>query len=80
LGGHVHSLLDSSSGFLNHIFGFFDLGAGLLYLISKLMSIGVADQEQMATAEYGNVLVMVSGLLNYLLALDAYDIASGRKN
>jgi hypothetical protein len=32
-----------------------------------------------ATYEYGNTFVIVSGLLNMLVALDAYDIALGRK-
>jgi hypothetical protein len=80
LGGHVHGLLDSSSGFLNYIFGFFDLGTGLLYLVSRLAGIGNFEQEQIPTSEYGNVFIMVSGLLNYLLALDAYDLGSRRKS
>jgi hypothetical protein len=32
-----------------------------------------------ATYEYGNTFVIVAGLLNMLVALDAYDIALGRK-
>ena len=78
-GGRVHGLLDSDSGFLTYIFGFFDLGAGLLYVIPRLMGIGTFEQEQVPTAEYGNVLIMVAGLLNYLLALDVFDIAAKRK-
>ena len=79
-GGRVHGLLDSDSGFLTYIFGFFDLGAGLLYVVPRLMGIGTFEQEQIPTAEYGNVLIMLAGLLNYLLALDVFDIASGRKS
>jgi len=78
-GGRVHGLLDSDSGFLTYIFGFFDLGAGLLYVVPRLMGIGTFEQEQVPTAEYGNVLIMVAGLLNYLLALDVFDIAAKRK-
>ena len=79
-GGRVHGLFDSDSGVLNYVFGFFDLGAGLLYLVPKLFGMGTFEQEQISTAEYGNVLIMVAGLLNYLLALDVFDIASGRKS
>lgn len=32
-----------------------------------------------ASYEYGNTFVIVSGLLNMLVALDAFDVASGRK-
>lgn len=78
-GGRVHGLLDSDSGFLTYIFGFFDLGAGLLYVVPRLLGIGTFEQEQIQTAEYGNVLIMVAGLLNYLLALDVFDIAAKRK-
>ena len=31
------------------------------------------------TYEYGNCFLIVSGLLNFLVILDAYDIALGRK-
>ena len=32
-----------------------------------------------ASYEYGNAFLIVSGLLNMLVALDAFDVASGRK-
>ena len=32
-----------------------------------------------ASYEYGNAFLIVSGLLNLLVALDAYDVALGRK-
>jgi hypothetical protein len=32
-----------------------------------------------ATYEYGNTFIIVAGLLNTLIVLDAYDIALGRK-
>jgi hypothetical protein len=32
-----------------------------------------------ASYEYGNTFVIVAGLLNALVALDAFDVASGRK-
>ena len=33
-----------------------------------------------AAYEYGNTFVIVSGLLNALVTLDAYDLATGRKS
>lgn len=80
LGGHLYGLHNvSDTGFLAYVFGFCDLGTGLLYLLSLLSNIGVADQSQLATAEYGDRFLMVAGLLNYLCMLDAFDIAAGRK-
>jgi hypothetical protein len=32
-----------------------------------------------STYEYGNTFLIVAGLLNFLVMLDAYDIAVGRK-
>jgi hypothetical protein len=80
LGGHFYGLLDDSSGFLSYVFGLFDLGMGGLYVLLKLLGVATKEQASVVTAEYGNVFLMCAGLLNYLLALDAYDIAAGRKH
>lgn len=80
LGGHLYSLFSSTTGLLSYVFGLFDLGTGLLYVVCRAAGIGVVDQAQLATSEYGNVFLMVAGLLNYLLALDAFDIGAGRKS
>jgi hypothetical protein len=80
LGGHLYGLHNvSETGFLAYVFGFCDLGTGLLYLGSLLANIAVTDHSQLATAEYGDRFLMVAGLLNYLSMLDAFDIAAGRK-
>ena len=79
LGGHVYSLRDTSEGLLSTLFGFCDLGSGLLYIASRLMGFAVNEQPELATSEYGNVFMMVAGLLNFILALDAFDIGAGRK-
>jgi len=55
-----------------------DRGVGLPYLIARLMDAGagtVTDQSY----EYGNTFLMTAGLLNFLVILDAFDIAMGRK-
>ena len=53
-------------------------GMGLPYLIASALSLGqgvVTD----ASYEYGNAFLIVSGLLNTLVVIDAYDIRVGRK-
>lgn len=67
-------------GMLAYIFGLCDLGNGLIYIFSLASNIGVLNQAQQVTAEYGDRFLMVAGLLNYLVALDAFDICVGRKN
>ena len=57
-----------------------DLGTGLVYLVCRFTGMGVDAQPAQATFEYGTSLICVAGLLNYLVALDAYDIAVGRKS
>ena len=80
LGGHLYGLHNASeTGFLAYVFGFCDLGTGLLYLFSLLGNIAIVDHSQLATSEYGDRFLMVAGLLNYLSMLDAFDIAAGRK-
>lgn len=80
LGGHLYGLHNVEDvGLLAYVFGLCDVGTGLLYLISLWANIGLVDQASRATAEYGNVFIMVAGLLNYLLALDVFDLAVGRK-
>jgi hypothetical protein len=80
LGGHLYGLHNAAeTGFLAYVFGFCDLGTGLLYLSSLLANIAVTDYSQLGTSEYGDRFLMVAGLLNYLCMLDAFDIAAGRK-
>jgi hypothetical protein len=80
LGGHLYGLHNvAETGFLAYVFGFCDLGTGLLYLTSLLADFAVTDQAHLATAEYGDRFLMVAGLLNYLSMLDAFDLAAGRK-
>lgn len=54
------------------------LGNGVPYFVASLLGLGKGVVTA-ATYEYGNTFVIVSGLLNMLVTLDAYDIALGRK-
>ena len=55
-----------------------DLGIGLPYFLAKALDAG-AGRVVAATYEYGNAFIIVAGLLNMLVVLDAFDIAQGRK-
>src|SRR4051812_1180696 len=55
-----------------------DLGVGLPYFIAKGIDAG-AGRVVAITYEYGNAFIVVAGLLNMLVVLDAFDIAQGRK-
>ncbi len=57
---------------------FAGLGNGLPYLVAKVIGLG-EGRVVAATFEYGNTFTIVSGLLNMLVCLDAYDVALGRK-
>jgi hypothetical protein len=54
------------------------VGNGIPYFVASLLGLGKGVVTA-ATYEYGNTFVIVAGLLNMLVALDAYDIALGRK-
>lgn len=56
-------------------------GAGLPYLLARLLGAGAMSPE-LATSVmfgYGNTFLVTAGLMNMLLAMDAFDIATGRK-
>jgi hypothetical protein len=57
---------------------FASCGNGIPYGIAAVLGLGKGVVTA-ASYEYGNTFVIVSGLLNMLVALDAYDIALGRK-
>lgn len=53
-------------------------GLGLPWVLGRALDIG-AGTDTAVTFEYGNTFLIVAGLLNFLVILDAYDIATGRK-
>jgi hypothetical protein len=55
-----------------------DLGIGLPYFVATSLGLGLGDVREV-TYEYGNAFLIVAGLLNLLVVIDAYDIAVGRK-
>lgn len=57
---------------------FADIGLGVPYLVTAALGAGNGDVVAV-TYEYGNTFILVAGLLNMLVVLDAFDIAQGRK-
>jgi hypothetical protein len=53
-------------------------GVGIPYVIARMLDLG-AGLVTAVTYEYGNTFLMTAGLLNFLVILDAFDIAMGRK-
>ena len=55
-----------------------NLGLGLPWIVGRALGLG-AGVVTAGSYEYGNTFLIVAGLLNFLVILDAYDIAAGRK-
>lgn len=53
-------------------------GVGLPYVAAHAMGAGFGDIRTQSY-EYGNTFTLVAGLLNLLIVLDAYDVASGKR-
>jgi hypothetical protein len=82
LGGHLYALTGNEQGLgtlLQLLPMIANIGSGLLYIFCSVANLGFAEHAQVSTYEYGNTFLLVAGLLNYLVALDAFDIAAGRK-
>jgi hypothetical protein len=53
-------------------------GLGLPWVVGRMLGLG-GGVVTAVTYEYGNSFLIVAGLLNFLVILDAFDIAVGRK-
>jgi len=77
LGGRIYPFQTENP--LTILAFFADIGNGLLYLLSRFIPIGAGDL-RLATFEFGTAYIAGAGLLNFLIALDAHDIAAGTKS
>jgi len=77
LGGRIYSFQTENP--LTILAFFADIGNGLLFLLSRALPVGIGDLK-LATFEFGTAYLAGAGLLNFLIALDAYDIAAGTKS
>lgn len=57
---------------------FANLGLGLPWMLTRMLGAG-GGTVTAAAYEYGNTFLIVAGLLNFLVVLDAFDIGMGRK-
>jgi hypothetical protein len=57
---------------------FANAGLGLPWIVGRALGLGTGVVTAV-TYEYGNTFLIVAGLLNFLVMLDAYDIGAGRK-
>lgn len=55
-----------------------EFATGLPWILARLMDFGTGTVTA-ASWEYGNTFMIVAGLLNALVVLDAFDIGMGRK-
>ncbi len=87
LQGHFYGFnIEPGAGRLSLLLTFANAGTGLsyyiLYALHSFAGISVGfgpHQAEAATYEYANTFLWTAGLLNYLVTMDAYDIADGRK-
>jgi hypothetical protein len=62
-----------------HVFAFIaNVGAGIPYWVAEHFDAGIGNMNW-PSYDYGTTYLWVCGLLNYLIILDAFDIAQGRK-
>jgi hypothetical protein len=76
MGGKIYSFQTENP--ITILAFFSEIGYGSCYLLSKLLGFGLGNL-QSTTFEFGTAYIAGAGLLNYLVALDAYDIAVGKK-
>ena len=55
-----------------------NMGIGLPYILARAMGYGGGNVIAV-TYEYGNTFLIVAGLLNTLVVIDAFDVSKGRK-
>ncbi|MFN8008361.1 MAG: DUF6677 family protein [Terriglobia bacterium] len=74
--GKLHDL--DLGEFITTLFFVADVSNGLPYFVGKSWGYGAGNLRN-PSFDYGNTFLAVSGLLNLLVVLNAYDIAAGRK-
>lgn len=63
---------------LTYLAAFGAAGVGLPYVLAHAAGYGAGDLAS-PNFDYGNTFTLVAGLLNLLVILDAYDVATGRR-
>ena len=77
LDGNLHRILPNQPLTVLATLG--SLGMGLPYFVLRF-AVGYQGNIVAAGYEYGTAFVLTAGLMNWLLVLDVWDIATGRKS
>ncbi len=75
--GSLYTLRDAGGSLLTLLASLGSMGSGALYFIAGRM--GPHGTIASPTFEYGRMFTLTAGLMNLLLVLDCWDIATGRK-
>jgi hypothetical protein len=75
--GTLYTLADSRGEVLAQLASIASAGSGVLYFVGYLT--GPHGDVWESTFEYGRTFTLTAGLMNLLLVLDCWDIATGRK-
>ncbi|MDP9191926.1 MAG: hypothetical protein M3P06_09530 [Acidobacteriota bacterium] len=75
--GGLYTIAGSRGSWLRILASYASMGSGFLYLVAR--RIGASGDVVSATFEYGTTFMLTAGLMNLLLVLDCFDIATGRK-
>lgn len=75
--GGLYTIAGSRGSWLRILASYASMGSGFLYLVAH--RIGASGDVVSATFEYGSTFMLTAGLMNLLLVLDCFDIATGRK-
>lgn len=75
--GTLYTLADTHGSLLRVLASLGSMGSGALYFIARAM--GPHGSVSSATYEYGTTFTLSAGLMNFLLVLDCWDIARGKK-
>ena len=77
--GGLYTMASSRGSLLRMLASCASMGSGFLYFLAS--RIGAAAGNMVSdTFEYGSTFMLTAGLMNLLLVLDCFDIASGRKS
>jgi len=75
--GSIYTIPESRGSMLKMLATLGSMGSGALYFLARAK--GSAGDVLSATFEYGRMFTLSAGLMNLLLVLDCWDIATGRK-
>ena len=76
LNGNLYSIVPDQP--LSILATWASMGMGVTYFVLRYV-VGYAGDVVAAGFEYGTAFILTAGLMNLLLVIDAWDIASGRK-